>query len=298
MLHCTLVTYVLQGNIMDVNTLLAIINERHHTTFAPVERYHSGEQGAFALIDVSGQRAVLKWSHDTHYLVTQQGVAQTTEALRHTGYPTPRYLFTGIVENNTYIVQEMLPGTPLHILTPQYLPSVLALNEMQLGHAVLSQHEWPARVIDTVLYGGDGYCVIETLRTYSATTRELLNVLQTIVNTHRDAEYRTGDIVHYDFHCENILTSYSHISGVIDWDGTCSGDAGFDLVTLLCYAYMQSDETVKARLWQHALERSGRAAVSVYVAHMLVRQIDWMIRFRQQNDVNSWLHVAEELVGA
>ncbi|HCI79676.1 MAG TPA: hypothetical protein DHW02_08295 [Ktedonobacter sp.] len=280
---------------MDITTLIRSINVQHSTTFGPVERYRSGEQGAFALVDATGRHAVLKWSRDTRYVSTIQDVMRTTDALRLAGYPVPHYLFTGIVEEGAYAIQESLPGVPLHILTPHYLTEVFTLNNIQPGRAILPQDEWPARVVNTVLYGGDGYCIIETLRTYSSTTVELLHVLQAVVNAHRDDDYTTNDIVHYDFHCENILISDNHISGVIDWDGTCSGDAGFDLVTLLCYAYTQHDESVKAQLWSRAMERSGRAAVSVYIAHMLVRQIDWAIRF-YPDSIAPWLHIASELL--
>ena len=88
-----------------------------------------------------------------------------------------------------------------------------------------------------MLEGGDGFCLLDSLRTYSSVTAELLGTLQEIVLAHSNEQFETNDVVHFDFNPSNILVDNGRVSGVIDWEGTCPGDCSFDLATLLFYAY-------------------------------------------------------------
>lgn len=281
---------------MDLSHLLQQINQRHNTTFMLAQRYQAGEQGAFAVVDAQGRRAVLKWSAGTKHFAAYERASQVTTHLHSLGYPVPRYLATGVIAETSYSLQEALAGTPMGSVTPQFLPRVLELNRMQQGQANIAMQHWPELLFETVLYGGDEYCVLDSLRTYSSATAALLEKLQAQVVAHLDDDYITGDIVHFDFHALNILVADGQVSGVIDWDGVRMGDATFDLVTLLMYACMQDWQEVVEQLWHHALERSGPATVSVYLAHMLVRQLDWMIRYYAGRDVEKWLAVAGRML--
>ncbi len=133
------------------------------------------------------------------------------------------------------------------------------------------------------------------MRTYSAATAELLAVLQRLVAAHADADYATTDIVHFDFTPANILVADGQISGVIDWEGTCSGDRAFDLATLLFYAYEDAD--LRALLWRQAVARANPTVVGVYLAHLIVRQVDWSIRHHDRSTIERWLHVAGMVLG-
>jgi len=79
---------------------------------------------------------------------------------------------------------------------------------------------------------------------------------------------------------------------VIDWQDPCTGDCTFDLVTLLLYAW----ETPAARdlLWQHVRGQVGPGILGVYLAHMILRQVDWAIRHHGPPDTASWLRIARE----
>lgn len=76
---------------MNVTTLLQLIKEQHGIIFELLERYSSGEQGAFAIADQGGQRYVLKWEADGGSLDRLKEVSLVTEILRKDGYPAPRY---------------------------------------------------------------------------------------------------------------------------------------------------------------------------------------------------------------
>ena len=276
-------------------TLLQLINERHGTAFTLGERYVGGEQGAYALSDGAGGQFVLKWNPGANHLRRLDNARVVTDHLRGRGYPAPRSCYLGLAAGGAYVVQPALPGTPLMALTASLLPHLLALNDVQAGQALLVPNDWPAEVVTTVLTGGDGYCVLASLRTYSDATAELLAVLQRLVAAHADDDYATTDIVHFDFTPANILVADGQISGVIDWEGTCSGDRAFDLATLLFYAY--EDANLRALLWQQAVARANPTVVSVYLAHLIVRQVDWSIRHHDRSTIDRWLRVAGMVLG-
>ncbi len=258
---------------MQPAVLLQRINERHGTSFLLVERYTTGEQGAYAVADGTGGRFVLKWGAD----VEEYRIAvATTGVLLRQGYRAPLYVLVGALPDVAYSVQRRLPGSPGAAATGAVLPRLLELNTLQTGRAVAPTVGWPAQVVDTVLLGADGYCLLDTMRKHSPATAELLDLLQALVRSHAGVECETGDIVHCDFQPANILVEGGEVSGVVDWDATCAGDATFDLATLLFYSY--EDAEIRVQLWHEVLERAGPGCVSIYLAHLILRQVEWSIR--------------------
>jgi thiamine kinase-like enzyme len=103
-----------------------------------------------------------------------------------------------------------------------------------------------------------------------------------------------GDIVHGDFHHRNLLVADGRVSAVVDWDDADVGDPAFDLVTLaFCSVVATCEPGAVERLWQAALERRGREAVSGYVHDMAARQVDWSRRHRTPADVIFWRDAGE-----
>jgi aminoglycoside phosphotransferase (APT) family kinase protein len=145
-------------------------------------------------------------------------------------------------------------------------------------------------------YAQHGYCVLESLTTHSAVTAELLEVLQTFVKRRADevAVATAEDIVHFDFSPANVLSARGRVVGVVDWEGVRAGDRLFDLATLLFYTYPIPD--MHGRLWKLALARGQPGVLGVYLAHMLVRQIDFSIRHHGTSAVDQWLAYAQGLV--
>jgi hypothetical protein len=118
---------------MNVTTLLQSINERHGTVFELLERYSSGEQGAFAIADQGGQRYVLKWEKDDGPLDRLKEISLVTELLRKVGYPASRYCYLGNIQGYSYTIQEALPGASMGVVTLSVLPQLLELNGRQAG---------------------------------------------------------------------------------------------------------------------------------------------------------------------
>jgi hypothetical protein len=275
---------------ITATSLLEQINRRHGVGLMLLERYQQGEQGAFELADQRGDRYVLKWSMGDNKIERLRLAGAVTERLRSLGYPAPRYCFVGNIAGASYSIQEALPGVPLGRCTPELLPRLLDLNTLQVGQALSMPRNWPAPVVKTVLHGGDGFCLLETMRAYSSTTSELLDVLQRVVTAYADTPIATDDIVHIDFNPANILVDDGQISGVVDWEDAHAGDCTFDLATLLFYSY--DIAALREPLQRLALDRAGPNALRMYLAHMILRQVEWSARHHARATVDNWLGIA------
>jgi phosphotransferase family enzyme len=242
------------------------LNARHGTSFRAAGAYEGGEFGAFRLLDQSGDAFVLK--------PQPPGLApQTTETLRSLGYPAPRYVVWG----SDYHVQEELPGevswSGWGAARPDVMARLLELNELQAGRAVDDDTSWPDSIVESVAVGYSEYAVVGTLERHSHESRELLRLCRRAVERHADAVRGGRDIVHRDYTLANVLVAGGRVTGVIDWGGTRSGDRLFDLATLVYYGRGETPD-----LARYVVERIGEEGLSVYLAHMAVRQSDWSVR--------------------
>ncbi|HEY0935504.1 MAG TPA: phosphotransferase [Trebonia sp.] len=197
--------------------------------------------------------------------------------LRRRGCPAARLLASGPVAGLTFWLQERLPGTVLErVPVPGWLvPEVLRLNDAQAG---LGDGTCPLSglLAATLTAGGDGYCVHATLQA-RPDTRGLLAVVRQTAGRCLAAVPERDDFVHYDFTPANLLTTGPGISGVIDISPPpLTGDRAFDLATMLFYLYDRPG--IRERLRARALELTSRPALSAYLAHLLLRQVDWSLR--------------------
>ena len=253
--------------------LLDEINARHGTDFRLDGRYEGGETGALRVVAPDGRRFALKERGDGD----PAGAARTTSLLRRLGYPAPEYVVVG----GEYSVQEELPGRPLRPWRPldaSVVTRLLELNELQEGRALLEPRDWPASLVRTVLEGGEGYMLLDTLRRHSRDARLLLERCQAAVLAYAGEARTQGDVVHFDFTPANVLADGTRVTGVIDWDGTHSGDRLFDLATLLYYV----PEAARVRAYTYIVERAGEGVLAAYLAHVAVRQTEWSLRLHSR----------------
>jgi hypothetical protein len=278
----------------STNDILAAINQRHATTFVLLDRYATGEQGAYALVDASGDRFVLKWAADGNVLTRYQRAQRITDRLRALGYPAPQHVLVGHTDTAAYAIQRALPGQPIEQLPLALVTDFLTLNERQSNQAQTEPLTWPEPVVNPVLFGGDGFCLLEPMQTYSTTTARMLLAVQAIVRRYADQIPPQADSVHFDCSPANILVHETSITGIIDWDGWCAGDRMFDVATMLFYSY--ADSAVRRQLWQTILEQSSSASGAVYLAHLLHRQVDWSIRYHTPETIERWLALATSVL--
>jgi hypothetical protein len=219
-------------------------------------------------------------------------LGQLVTRLRRRGYPAARLLASGQVAGLTFWLQERLPGTVLErVPVPGWLiPEVLRLNDAQAGLGD-GTSRLSGLIAATLTTGGDGYCVHATLEA-RPDTRDLLAVVRQTADRCLAALPERDDFVHYDFTLANLLTTGAGISGVIDINPPpFTGDRAFDLATMLFYLY--DSGSARDRLRDRALELTSPRALSAYLAHMLLRQVDWSLRHHPGTpDTAHHLHLA------
>ena len=216
--------------------------------------------------------------------------------LRRRGYPAARLLASRQVAGLTFWLQEQLPGTVQErVPVPGWLiPEVLRLNDAQAGLGD-GTRRLSGLIAATLTAGGDGYCVHATLQP-RPDTRDLLAVVHQTADRCLAAVPERDDFVYYDFTLANLPSTGPGISGVIDINPPAlTGDRAFDLATMLSYLYDRHD--IRERLRGRALELTSRRALSAYLAHMLLRQVDWSLRHRDATpSTTNHLHLARLVV--
>jgi aminoglycoside phosphotransferase (APT) family kinase protein len=270
------------------------IQQQAGLTLSVVERMIEGESGAWKVQDTGGARYVLKTHPDSPRLAQSESVQATTDFLRNTGYPIPRHIAQGSCAAGAWQLIEWLPGRSHQPLTTSTFQQVIELNDLQRDLAINQNPAWIDEMVSSVLNGCDGYCEVDTLRQHSERTRDLLQTLQSWAENARHVEVNGTDIVHYDFHPGNILIADGSITGVIDWTGSCSGDAAFDLCTLLFYCY--DEQPWSDGLKREILDRTEKRTLRLYLSHMILRQVDWSIRHHNPSTVDHYLNRAYRIL--
>lgn len=217
-------------------------------------------------------------------------LGELAAGLRQRGYPAARVLASGQVAGMSFWLQERLPGTVLDRVPGWLLPEVLRLNHAQAGLGD-GTRRLTGLIAATLTAGGDGYCVHATLEA-RPDTRDLLAVVRHTAGRCLAAVPEGGDFVHYDFTLANLLTSGASIVGVIDINPpTVTGDRAFDLATMLFYLYDR--DGFRERLRDRALDLTNERALDAYLAHMLLRQVDWSLRHHPGTNATAHhLHLA------
>jgi hypothetical protein len=254
---------------------------------------HGESGGAFEVRTADGTRAVLKlYMGDVLDLDAPSGLV---DALRARGYPAPATLAKGSVDGCAYEIHELLPGEPTEQVTPALLPNVFALNALQREVGIVGRGPWIDEMVSTILDGRVGYCEHGAMTEHSDATRELLDRVFRIADGARGLRVSDTDVVHYDFSPYNVLSDRDQVTGVVDWNGATNGDAAFDLVTLAYYTY---DYSLRDALLSAAAAQSDPDAVVLYVAHMVLRSVDWAIRNHREFEVQWFIGIGIDLLTA
>ena len=279
---------------MEAAEVIAYINAQRGTSYRIVGRYAQGESGAaLRVADAHENRYVFKSGPSSNPEVRAAHPGPNTARLRSLGYPAPEYVAVGIVDETWYILQTALRGAPIgNRISLALLPQILHLNDLQRGQG--ESTAGAEYIIQGVMEGYAGYCVVDTLRRYSSESVVMLDRLQRLVTANASECPRRNDIVHWDFHTNNVLMENGRITGVIDWEGCRSGDCAFDLATMLFYTWPFAE--FRDALLRAMLERTTRGAVAVYLAHMIVRQLDWSMRHHPKDAVDHHMETARAIL--
>jgi hypothetical protein len=177
-----------------------------------------------------GAPAVLKFAPPGHLDFDHAG--RVCARLRARGYPAPAYLHTGRAGAVAFGVTELLPGRAMTQAEPAHVTRVVALVDRQRGIGLPGRRPWVDDMVTSVTDGRDGYCEHAAMAAYSPATRALLDRLVRVAGTVSRLDVALDDVMHIDLSPFNVLVDGPVVTGVVDWEGSTTGDAAFDLVTL------------------------------------------------------------------
>ncbi len=180
------------------------------------------------------------------------------------------------------------------------VPRVLALVDAAARHRLAE----PIRagfdaMVASVLEGRVGYCEHEPLWRRTPTRREHCSIACSgsptrpttstcPPTTSCTSTSRTANVLSVDGEA---------ITGVIDWEGTTTGDAAFDLVTHALYTYDLDAARRVARLLLPIAPT--HASLPLYAAHMVLRQVELVAaQPRTTSRVRWWLDLGTALLDA
>lgn len=277
-----------------------LLSELTGQTFQMVGRLPGGESGAHEVRGPDGTRWVAKWDLNPGSQVARREALPLAARLRdQAGWPVPHQWS---VESETclFVVQELLPGQPVRLFSRELVAQLFALHERRIG---LAQPEdastWPYSLIETLLHGGENYCLHSSLRTYDVRTAKLLDRIIEIGHEVQASDLPALDVVHWDLHAGNVLQVDGCLTGIVDNDFVEVGDAAFDLATLATSACDTACEPgVREQLFACAVEPLDEARRSAYFGHLLLRVLDWAIRYQRRDEVDLWLAQSTRLLPA
>jgi len=257
-----------------------------------VRRLAGGETGAHEVRSADGRRLVMKWDLGESSKVARRRAVGLTDRLRdEAGWPVPRQTAVE-VGACLFVLQQFMTGLPVEVLTEPLVDQLLELHQARLGLERLGDgSQWPAELVQTLTDGGVGYCLHAPLRDYDSRTANLVGRIEAIGRGIGDRSLAGGDIVHWDLHRGNVLVHDGRVAGVIDNDFVTTGDASFDLVTLAVTALNSPCQNgVRERLLTTARREVDQPRWHAYVAHLLLRLVDWSIRGDRIEDIGFWLN--------
>lgn len=250
-----------------------------------------GQVGASYVRWRDGHRSVLTWHPDGEVTAVRRAGA-LLEVGRANGVPAPRYELVEALPDAVIIVQELLPGCPPVTVSRRVIESMIEVNR-RCRELLIDRRDLPAASL-YLQVDGPGYCLHEPLARFDRRTARLLDAVEEIGAA--GPEHLTGDdLVHFDFHPENVLVNDSGtVTGVVDWDAVCAGNADFDLITLRFDLARRAPDLGR---WLDGIlaDTVPEAVMRLCWAHMSLRIVDWSIRHLTPAHVTTWLDIAETL---
>jgi Phosphotransferase enzyme family len=277
-----------------------LLSELTGQTFELIGRLPGGESGAHEVRGPDGSRWVAKWDLSAASQSDRRVALALTDRLRiEAGWPVPEQWS---VESGDclFVVQQFLSGHPLQVFNEATLGRLLQLHEGRLGLARPEDSSpWPNHLIETLVRGGDDYCLHSSLRTYDVRTSRLLDRIIEIGREVQAKELPGRDIVHWDLHAGNLLQIEGRLSGIVDNDFVTVGDAAFDLAILaVSAAETECAPGVREQLFELTVGSLDEARRAAYFAHLILRVLDWAIRRQRTDELEFWLVQSDRFLPA
>lgn len=277
---------------LDAAAMTALVSETTGLAFEYLGPCPGGAVGAGYVRWPDGRPAVLTFIPGSGGRARVEEIAGMLAVARAHRLPVPEYQLVVEFPEAIVVLQERLTGGTADRLARPLADRMVALNERFAG--LLAGAGFPAAELH-LDRSGPGFCLHEPLAGYDADTAKVLDWIHEVG---RSVPPRmTGDdLVHLDYHHQNVLVDGDEITGVIDWDGAHRGDRRFDLVTMR-FSAPPDDTELAAHLDGLLADRLTEDELRPYWAHMSLRQIDWMIRHHTAAEVARYVALANLKMG-
>lgn len=254
---------MIANELADTRVVLDFANASDGTDFTLVRRLPGGyQEGAYEIEGGDGQRAVLKWNRRSTSAKRLVEAARLTDEARGAGWPTPKWLSTGITEGGErYVVQELIAGNHLEQLDEDALDALLAVNEIQATLRPDTDQEWSNYALAVVFENRYGWLgrITESCRE----GEEFARVVRILCPEPVDLPSR--DLVCGVFALENILFDGGSVAGIIDVGAIGRGCRAFDLAVL--YSRIDPDNPETAAV-ERRLRSAGEAVAGARQFHV------------------------------
>ncbi len=283
---------------MQPDALLAFINRQHATAFRIVAPLAGGyQEGAWSITEPSGRMAVLKPTHTLR-------AVPVVRRLREVGYPTPELLFWGAAPDGTnYHVQEFVQGTPLEVLTPDYVNQLITLNRLQSGlvpEPERPEGNWSEYAYNVVFADESGWA--SCLRKHSVETARLMKRLARAAAPLAGIRLPASDAVHGDWSVGNFLVEQGRIRAIVDCAAAGYGTRAVDLATLLHAAYADeydgdSGRTIRALLRDEIVSVGGTPMLVLLLIYRVMALVEFAVRYHGEAGVGVFAGIGSKILG-
>lgn len=178
-------------------------------------------------LGATGGAAFVRWPDGRDAVLSrcaesEAQLRRTAEILAHLracGVPAPRYDLIAELSECTVLIQERLPGDP----TPPHIdpPMMRAMLTMVDGFAGLLADFSDVPLLDLTLEDSQ----TTSLERYDDRSRRLLAWIEQV--RARGVRMSGTDLIHRDYHRDNILFRGQTITGIVDWHDARRVDAAF-----------------------------------------------------------------------
>lgn len=225
-----------------------------------------GQFGATLVRNGSGQELVLKLLASDRLLAAASRGAGFANRLRSAGYPAPEYLGTGTHAGCTWTLQTVLPGVVPTVTTAAHIAALLELAERHIDFAGETL-DWQAAAARKTA---------RSLEVAAESAPVLAAELSQVLDRTSHIKLRQGDVVHSDFHHQNLLVIGDEVTGVFDWEIATPGDWRFDVVTLAFWSSMvpgQVPADARAMVYEQMTAICAPAELAFMAAVLAARQL-------------------------
>jgi hypothetical protein len=206
-------------------------------------------------------------------------ISRRIDILRRAGVPAPATTVAAHGDD-VLLIHDYLPGRADPVLTSRLVGDLIGIVEREAGLADDSAEHWPELIRTSLTDGFPGYCEHGSLLEFSDASRALLRRIRSVGRDRSVARLAAPDLVHYDLHTVNVVSDDGRrVSGIIDWDSVRAGDRSLDLGNFAFTSLWKTpDSAVHEQVWDAFASSSTHDARVIYMHHVALRQVDWVIR--------------------